>query len=231
MKERPILFQADMVRAVLDGRKTQTRRIIKPQPVHPPTYAGNYRWVWDYGEKASPYGQPGDKLWVRESHVFLADEFQIHAGVAYRDSVSVQWLKDTSVMDGKIVHNVENPGCWKWRPSIHMPRWASRIDLLNRNVRVERVQDISERDCVLEGCATQTKLPDEKEYSFRGGFRNLWNRINATLKPVRSGGQIVRYESYPWSEADRDQRTEIGGLPHVCVPNPWVWVIDFEHVG
>lgn len=153
MTERPILFSGPMVRAILDGRKTQTRRIVKPQPheecgpievghYHPTVIDrhgdeqpgaeifGAYSLDGEWGAKC-PHGQPGDRLWVREAFA-LADDYEVDrvlnpGGVFYRATHSP--ADDTS----------------RWRPSIHMPRWASRLTLEVTDVRVERVQDISEK--------------------------------------------------------------------------------------
>ncbi len=146
MKERPIMFTGPMVRAILDGRKTQTRRVIRPQP----------RWVGDPGipfrtEDADPkgiiqcpYGKPGDQLWVRET--WAPNEGDVLAGKAF-------YRADNNTI-------VE-----RWRPSIHMPRWASRITLEITKVRVERLQDISEEDAKAEGSAYRTE------------FRDIWRSI------------------------------------------------------
>lgn len=137
MKERPILFSAPMVRALLAGTKTQTRRVVKPQP-----HAGVRRSPFvksgledGHGrEIKNPYGQPGDRLWVRETFTRHEDESGFGSGrTLYRAD-----------MEG-----YEAP--WAWTPSIFMPRWASRITLEVIGVRVERLQDISEEDARAEG--------------------------------------------------------------------------------
>lgn len=129
MKERPILFSGEMVRAILDGRKTQTRRIVKPQFEEKPS--DNLMWH-------CPYGKPGDRLWVRETF----KEHQGRSDFAY-------YRADSSAYDftKKEKHQFEdNEGISFWRPSIHMPRWASRITLEITNVRVERMQDGGDRE-------------------------------------------------------------------------------------
>lgn len=164
MKERPILFSGEMVRAILEGRKTMTRRVIKPQP------AGE--WAAP-GKTACPYGQPGDRLWVRETwrKTNWTDE-------PNRGEWRVFW-RATEKEDSR------NNGLW--RPSIHMPRWASRILLEVVSVRVERVQDISEEDARAEGVEWQNERPcwvnylDREDWSptARDSFRTLWDSINA----------------------------------------------------
>ncbi|MBZ0126401.1 MAG: hypothetical protein K8F32_08535 [Rhodocyclaceae bacterium] len=168
MTERPILFSAPMVRAILDGRKTQTRRIVKPQPTITALDDGRYDAAWG-GRFAlgcstpgeclspwSPYGQPDDRLWVRETF----SEFDTLNGM-------VCWYKAESD-DPDYWHNVT------WRPSIHMPRRLSRITLEITGVRVERLQEISEADAEAEGC---TADPCDGP-TFYDDFASLWRRIN-----------------------------------------------------
>ena len=176
VKERPIIFSAPMVRALLEGRKSMTRRIVKPQPKE---WAANSNGSWPIewvGEKAvplsCPYGSPGDRLWVRETHWINEEE----AIVEYRE-------------EGEMPEHMQGE---RWRPSIHMPRWASRITLEITGVRVERVQDITPADCECEGITGKTLaspvrgLPYE-EYSNGDGiiyteprlaFRALWDSIH-----------------------------------------------------
>lgn len=149
MKEKPILFSAPMVRAILEGRKTQTRRIIKYIPLlgEPLAWCAAAKarepgWVSIVGDyrRFSPYGIPGDRLWVRET--WMPD------GLMQLDpTIRAAYYKS----DGK---EYVDPGTMtpcKWRPSIHMPRWASRLTLEVTGVRVERVQEISEEDALAEG--------------------------------------------------------------------------------
>ena len=129
MTERPILFNGDMVRAILRGQKTQTRRPVKPQPdmVRPRKRFDDARWKsW-----SCPLGKPGDRLWVRETFAYEPD-----FGVAYRAD------------EGDEFPGMERQ---KWTPSIHMPRALSRITLEITDIRVERVQDISEEEARAEG--------------------------------------------------------------------------------
>ena len=176
MKERPILFNAPMVRAILDGRKTVTRRVVKPQP------AGEIRrgepdfnhWIdtkyWERQNQkenrgigtrgfACPYGQPGgDRLYVRETfgHFERNENFAPGCEVFYR-------------ADG------ESLAVEPWRPSIHMPRWASRITLEVTGVRVEKLQEISRGDAMAEGCPfpNMAKGDDPRHW-----YTALWEQIN-----------------------------------------------------
>lgn len=178
-KERPILFNAEMVRAILDGRKTQTRRPVKPQPpetavevIHASgkSVDGN---DWKFiarplpsvqhavtGWIKCPFGLPGDRLWVRETWSTSANGWIYKAdGIDLSDALSL-----------------------RWKPSIHMPRWASRITLEVVSVRVERVQGISEGDIIKEGC------PDEYLLG-RNWLKPAWDNIY---------GNTFSWESNPW---------------------------------
>lgn len=155
MKERPILFSGPMVRAILDGQKTQTRRIVK-LPVKDPVTGGEVagcelNGFLRNGEHGCPYGQPGDRLWVRETWT--------------KNLSGVIWYR----ADG---HPIAG-GFWK--PSIHMPRWASRITLEIVSVRVERLRDISNEDCWKEGMSDATN-PEVK--ANRKWFSELRESIN-----------------------------------------------------
>lgn len=181
VKERPVLFNAEMVKAILDGRKTQTRRPIKRQPVagieivngkwfslsEPSPLSNNYR----IGKSIDcPFGIPGDRLWVRETW----------AHVPLKESDGGQGGKTGAIYkaDGEHAFD-EMPEEWdflgKWKPSIHMPRWASRITLEITGVRVERLQDITEEDAHREG------IPDwngpEQTFSPKIRFKELWESI------------------------------------------------------
>lgn len=184
MKERPILMSGPMVRAILDGRKTQTRRVVRPQPIAGPLPGGKYEatspWVDTNGEwhfmrgvacrgeddlGRCPYGQPGDRLWVREN--FWRDERD--SGVVIFDATCE--FGKYRLGDGKVVRssypNTSNTGerpsreqmeremetnrFWSRKPSIHMPRWASRLTLELTEVRVEQLKDISDDDAKAEG--------------------------------------------------------------------------------
>lgn len=155
MKSRPILFSGPMVRALLDGSKTQTRRPVKCN-------------VDDYGSgilvtgKVCPYGEPKDTLWVRES-LKAKEAFMVYAAD-----------------DGRIdCGDMDWPACVEKRrsiPSIHMPRWASRITLEITDVRVERLQDISAKDCQAEGIWSQEGPLSDAEWI--DAYRMLWQSIN-----------------------------------------------------
>lgn len=208
MKERPILFSGEMVRAILDGRKTQTRRVIKlpytvPEGWYPDRYNREPNWTF-WGPRKSadsgkcmlptftcPQGEPGDRLWVRETfQPLLTGEISEHAadyrtGLGYRVNYPAT---DDLVEFYDVYKETDSQAC---RPSIFMPRWASRINLENQLVRVERVQDISEEDAKAEGCdphvaghgiVTPEEIAADPGFlnyaSYREGFRILWDSIN-----------------------------------------------------
>lgn len=223
MKERPILFSAPMVRALLNGTKTQTRRAVKSQFATDavPCEMGatnecghqisGHSGVWwcdaeRNHEKAvrCPYGLPGDRLWVRESFWLDRD------GVAYKadQESGSPWLEAGAHKAMKVGANgtpyVSN---WGWRPSIHMPRWASRITLEVTGVRVERLQDISEADARAEGAVPADPCDHTRRsckeigcdgpLDYVGGYRTLWEQING---------------------------------PSSWDTNPWVWVLEFNRL-
>lgn len=166
MKERPILFSAPMARAILEGRKTQTRRVVKPQK----------RWlIPGTGEMCvtkhdmiptCPYGVIGDRLWVRETWA----EFPSDGDTIYRADFddSVRHTDGTPLRD------------WlRWRPSIFLPRRASRITLEIVGVRVERIQDTSEEDARAEGMVREVLHAETGEHrTARDNFSIIWDSIN-----------------------------------------------------
>lgn len=206
MKERPILFSAPMVRAVLADTKTQTRRIAKPVR-HPDL--GN---VYSPGalalehepqhviDRACPYGQPGDRLWVRETWMDLRG-----TGIEIRYAYCADTPRGSYGDDQRKCFGL------KWRPSIHMPRSASRITLDITSVRLERLQDISEADAVAEGIEKQEDgigwkrgpiSSDHPNTATRTAFptlafQSLWECINGTDS---------------WKT------------------NPWVWAVEFKRL-
>lgn len=152
MKERGMIFNAEMVRAVLEGRKTQTRRMMKVQPhagVRDSVFVKSGLEDGHGKELVCPFGAVGDRLWVRET-------FRVHsratdvATLVYKASEQQSWTQQT--------HRVPIENCNKpavidnWTPSIHMPRWASRVALEITGVRVERLNNMTEADAMAEGC-------------------------------------------------------------------------------
>lgn len=193
--ERPIYPRGPQIRAILEGRKTQTRRVMKPQPTGQPvttTTPGNqFGAIWPYDDGtekycACPYGQPGDSLWVRETWA---------VGPWHRSTKPSELPPYTEVFYH--ADNV-NHSHFAWRPSIFMPRWASRITLRVVNVRVERLQDISESDAIAEGIKQ-----DANGLWLPGGYDTL----------------VLAY---------RDLWDSIYGKTHPWNSNTLVWVLEFE---
>ena len=228
IKERPALFNDEMVRAILEDRKTVTRRAIKPQPPEGHKWRG---WVvdstcskeigsasWDEGGgplrrnatyARCPYGKPGDRLWVRET--WYCDHFEVQQG-PYLRPADMHDL-DQSREDGELVYAADGLTPYEqeqpvWKPSIHMPRWASRILLEVTDVRVERLQDISDKEIEAEGIDLDALAEGQGRYdmchagsgadgrpTLRTAWRDLWGS---------TGGD--------WDA------------------NPWVWCVSFKRV-
>lgn len=211
MKERPILFSGEMVRAILDGRKTQTRRVVKPQPrvIHALYCDASCETNLNFGKYGRihcKFGMKGDQLWVKET-------FGICSGIEPAKPKFGHKIYYRSTMNAKDGSPAQEKGIakgWpvdKWRPSIFMPRFASRITLEIVSVRVERLQEISEEDAKAEGitipecvglsvCAGGCNYCEVKASPIQH-YRKLWEKINGAGS---------------WDA------------------NPWVWVIEFKRV-
>lgn len=227
MKEKPVIFNGEMVRAILAGRKTQTRRVMKVQPpegwgplnsfgVEDPNARTYTKAVVDrhgymqagpqvFGVAdetwgaVSPFGQPGDSLWVREScwvYGGWQPESEYYRKRFYPMGKKVAYqATDEKPTNGLTLHRE-----WRGTPSIHMPRWASRIQLEITSVRVERLNDINEQDSLAEGMDDGTSPAAIAAGWFekpRRAFRRLWERI---------------YGQESWDS------------------NPWVWVVEFKRI-
>ena len=209
MAELPILFGGPMVKAILDGRKTQTRRVIKPQPPiveHELFFPSIGIWLCKaegHEEKMlkCPYGIPGDRLWVRETFTTFRKDTEAESAAklaAAKKIASIDDLMRWAEMPSgggevKVMYAADfrdyakDPDAdFHWKPSIHMPRWASRILLEIVSIRVERVQDISAEDCLNEGIEYEgspqkygTPYTGLEIHDIRCLFRQLWDSINA----------------------------------------------------
>lgn len=235
MRERPILFCGDMVRAILAGTKKQTRLVMRLQPSCAPELRIDPKWgvvaewpgesEFDGFDCHCPYGQPGDRLWVRETFRPYRWPGQCKVRFEYLADGAVANLEpphDRGYVlspDDPPLNGDQNPRRWipcGKRPSIHMPRWASRITLEVTDVRVQRVQEISEEDAKAEGIDRDKwgvefyapgvvytncygdKMPGVKPYHKAAeAYRDLWNEINAK-------------RGFGWDE------------------NPWVWAVTFR---
>ncbi|EAR7455141.1 hypothetical protein [Salmonella enterica] len=210
MSERGMIFNGEMVRAILDGRKTQTRRPIKWKQTRFTEIAERDDGsLWPWAEDcerggdiwfACPYGEIGDRIWVRETWQVIHDHIDESSHVEDRTyAPSIPKEKDRYWHTVYAEHfgdeSREDRG-FPWRPAIHMPRWASRILLEITDVRVERLRDLSEEDAKSEGIIPSAGgvLPG---WEYRINFRDLWMDI---------------YGTDNWEA------------------NPWVWVIEFKRV-
>jgi hypothetical protein len=201
-----------MVRAILDGRKSQTRRIVKLRvvPIVEECFRVNGKWcnhTFDYDlVNLCPYGVPGDRLWVKETHSFWCHSIE-SVGVEYAsggDDKVVDFPGKAGMPPLSVQVRKTISGKRVKRPSIFMPRWASRITLENTSVRVERLQDISEADAIAEGVE---KLSH--------GFLDYSRKLDAQLGDARAS-YFTLWES-------------INGEGSWAL-NPWVWVIEFKRV-
>ncbi|EIV8225881.1 TPA: hypothetical protein ACM5E2_004196 [Escherichia coli] len=177
MKERGMIFNDEMVRAILGGDKTQTRRIVEEKFYGQAVAA-------ELLAKHCPYGQPGDRIWVRETYRVHGKATDV-ATLVYRASVRNSWTEQTHRVPVDVCNK---PVSEKWTPSIHMPRWASRILLEITDVRVERLHDMSEADAKAEGASPATYKITPPEAVYRVGFGDIWRSIY---------GQ-VNWLSNPW---------------------------------
>lgn len=231
MKERPILFSAPMVRALLENRKTQTRRVLKnphymgcltgdcPHERQTDCNAAIEQWVkhgcvieGDMPRKVNsieplpcPYGQPGDGLWVKETFTRLTVPRNFVGAEHLRLGPANRRDQWVAWYDGTPDPRTGWVAEEKRIPSIFMPRWASRITLEITKVRVERVQEISEADATAEGWLKRAEVscvPEVHADASRDWYGDLWDLINAK----REDG------AYAWKK------------------NPWVWVLEFRRV-
>lgn len=234
MEERPVIFNGEMVLAILDGRKTQTRRTVSDRHLHLINVASQVGECYplesgidhansqSYYREHCPFGKVGDRLWVRETFATLGNE----------DGCAIDWDENLVKGGGQEAARIYRASCeqksgnyglwsipdiadWKphtwnvqyegsWVPSIHMPRWASRILLEITAVRVEQLKDISQPDAIAEGGPPSHPSIDavSRDYGFpdfsRSWFAQTWQHI---------------YGEESWNA------------------NPWVWVIEFKRVG
>lgn len=207
MRERPILFSAPMVRAILDGSKTQTRRMVKPQPSDSAHTAGGdgtpmQSW-WETGKDINwcPYGRPCDRLWVRETWGLHDQGF------------------DTAEESTFPIYRADSfpPAPKRWRPSIHMPRALSRITLEVTGVRVERLQRISEADAIAEG-VQRIRIGDGYDDMYSATARSWADAIEQRPDVQDTAGA-----------AYRELWESINGLGS-WLANPWVWVVEFKRL-
>jgi hypothetical protein len=227
-RSRPILYNAAMVRAILEDRKTKTRRIINPQfttvwgggnsvrnddkdyvsiHVNITMPDGNWKWI------RCPYGKPGDQLWARETFVLERWDSEIGAPPFVSDRPTQYHPGDGSEFDSEywlrphyratdpapdLSYGEEDDPKCKWTPSIFMPRWASRIELEIIKIHVERLQDISKEDALAEG-VRESHFHQPADWMDVDHYHELWNSINAK-------------RGFGWDT------------------NPYVWVVEFKRI-
>ena len=230
IKERPILFSAPMVRAILEGRKTVPRRPVKGAGLN---FLADFtpEYVAMPENSFCPYGQPGDRLWERET--WNCDHFEVQKG-PYLQPADMHDL-DQSREDGELVYAADGLAPYEqeqptWKPSIHMPRWACRILLEITEVRVERLQNISEDQAKAEGCF----FTDYGQQCAHGGTG--WKDIG--ICPAVVGHQ----QRTGWAWDKTTSHEECLGSPRWAFANlwnatggdwdanPWVWVVEFKRV-
>lgn len=237
MKDRGMIFNGEMVRAILDGRKTQTRRPLKWKQtrfteIGEREDGSNWPWSEDTEKVCDhwhpcPFGAVGDRIWVRETWALLGNE----------DGCCVDWNDNLCKGDEKTAARIYRASCeqrpgdyglwsipdnayWKphtenekfegaWRPSIHMPRWASRITLEITDVRVERLNGISETDAEAEGINMEALFDSQDCYDCIADH-------NMTGRPTAKGAF-----KYLWESIYGEENWQA---------NPWVWVIEFKRI-
>lgn len=215
MKERPILFNGPMVRAILAGQKTQTRRTAK-KPVRHPDLGNLYapgalaleHEPQHVIERACPYGRPGDRLWVREATIKVEDH-------GYEGPVYVESDEGRAALEGGLAPDPDDctevePYELRIRPSIHMPRSYCRILLEITGVRVERLQEINEADAIAEGVHPGSKCLRDDDAA---GFHRI-GRVRGDSFPIARYGALWEKINGPGSWGD----------------NPWVWVVEFRRL-
>ena len=226
MKDHPIIFSTNMIKAILDGRKTQTRRIVKAPKLHPDYGYPHWDDAWIDGDENEqylhipfsgdamertthraycPYGQVGDKLWARETWRLSGGPDSNRViykadGETVLTYIGAKGLSTSKELEPQFGWQMIEKYGTHYHPSIHMPKWAARIWLEITNIRVERVQDIDAVEAETEGIRRPKRLcPDMHDEYILFRFQRLWDSLNAK-------------RGYGWDN------------------NPWVWVIEFKKV-
>lgn len=220
MRERPILFSAPMVRAILEGRKTQTRRVVKLQPASgvrlSPFVPSGLEDGHGYGLNC-PYGVPGDRLWVRETHWRFTGCPPAWDGFVSPPSGNPYYAR-AYLGDPKLDDNLVSAGAAVIVPSIYMPRWASRILLEITEVRVQRLHEISEDCAVAEGVDTSPLTHEDINDIPKGIVRDVAWALGVGSRPsAKLAFQFL------WD--DLNDKRGFG-----WATNPWVWAITFRRV-
>jgi hypothetical protein len=232
MRERPILFSGAMVRAILEGRKTQTRRVVKRQPPLEAEYCGqgtpptpdHFWWQEIDGcsnvyVQACPYGQLGDRLWVRET--FHREQHPAEVGLTQSD-IPHFWAMavakaGTYLYRADAGSEVAIDGR-RWTPSIHMPRAACRLVLEITGVRVERLQAITEADAIAEGTDPAPGITGDDDLMVHEIMVAHETGAAKPLMPAPVARFVLLWDSIN------------SAFPANWNANPWVWVIEFKLV-
>lgn len=239
-RERPILFSAPMIKAILSGAKTQTRRVIAKQPTR-----AFYCWsrpgvalfasedeaiAGDEGDEIRcPYGAPGDRLWVKETWQAVHQSRDFETGYVDdiraapkipKDSCDGWWMPAYAADDAWGNESADDRG-FAWRPSIFMPRWASRITLEITEVLVQRLQEIGEGDARAEGVDCHHHDVGADRPTYKASFRLLWDSINGKPRPMLDddGEPVIDDDGRPRMVASRSWAS-----------NPWVWAVSFRRL-
>jgi len=251
MKEHPIIFKGEMVRAILDGRKTQTRRIVKPMPLPECDSCVDI----DYGRFVfgtlsrdgltktvhesvkCPYGRSGDRLYVRETFqiennslvpdIYSKPDNPLGPVRYHKAEDDCNWFECPRYRASEpdtllIVAEDDEENCMRWQRSIHMPKWCSRIHLEITDVRVERVQDIKTDDILNEG----VRIPQHMGMPLLDLLCNMTDYLPKDKKIGDLTGDeiLLAYWCNLWDS--------INGKKKVCdwQSNPWVWVVEFKRI-
>lgn len=226
--ERPIIFNTEMVKAILEGRKTQTRRVLKingkivTHPEERIKLQDDGVVYFSLNSMSGPYKcpySPGDILWVRETWSY--EEYNKDCGEPEGYLYKADYVNDKESEIYRLEGIKNGMDIWKWRPSIHIPRKAARIFLKVKNVWVKRLQDITEEDAKAEGVEWLAEISAYKNYLWHGSYNVPKNLIE--LWPYQYSGYSSARDSFSslWQllYAKRGYGWET---------NPWVWVIEFE---
>ena len=216
MTDRPIIFSAPMVRALLDGRKTQTRRALRVPAPFDPSDEISAQIATGFIE---PQFRRSDRLWVREAH-YMTDDGESSFAVFAEDEARVaEHLRDMQTIIACHPH-IDWSKHLRLRPSIHMPRWASRITLTVTDVRVQRLQDISEADAVAEGATSRQGAWPSPDWSM--DWSEIGKRSRATGKPLTQA--CIALGAPRWAFAS--YWNDLHG-PDAWAANPWVVALTF----
>ena len=218
-----ILFKEPLFNAVIEGRKTQTRRVINPQPEDRGLRTSNTLFIALQGTKANPRYKVGEIVYLKEPYI---DDLSM-------DQVFYKFNKEDKAIIDREMEGIKNP----WKNKLFMPSDEARYFIKITNVRAERVADISEEDAIAEGILetgfgfTIGPIPEKKFPMYdtaKEAFEKLWNSINDKYHPCKDG--VKRNYPFDGPKMKGEKIGEPNGpkLLYDSIPNPWVWVYEFE---